>query len=61
MSKKDKEEMTTLTVSIPDDLKKRMDAMPEINWTAYLRDRLILRIKQLKKFQEMVRAGEIKV
>ncbi len=61
MIKKPKEEMATLTVSIPDWLKKRMDKMPHINWSAYLRDRLILRIKQLHKFQEMVRAGEIKV
>jgi len=53
--------MATLTVHIPDDLKKRMDGHPDINWSAYLRERLMLRVKQLWKFEEMVRNGEIDV
>lgn len=43
--------MATLTVSIPDELKKRLDQHPDINWSAYLRERFILRLKQLKKFE----------
>ncbi len=51
--------MATLTVSIPDELKKKLDEHSEINWSAYLRDRFLLKIKQLKKFEELVDRGEI--
>ena len=51
--------MPTLTVSIPDELKKRLDKHPEINWSAYLRDRFLLKVKQLKKFEELVGRGGI--
>lgn len=51
--------MATLTVNIPKELKDKMDAMPEINWTKYLKERLEIRAKQLMKFQNMVRNGEI--
>jgi len=51
--------MPTLTVSIPDELKKRLDKHSGINWSAYLRERLFLKVKQLKKFEELVNRGEI--
>lgn len=54
-----KEQMTTFTVSIPDELKKRMDELPEINWPEYLKKRLEIRLKQLQKFEELVSRGEI--
>ncbi len=52
-------EMATLTVSIPDELKRRMDKHPEINWSAFLRERFALKVKQLRKFEELVDKGEI--
>ena len=51
--------MPTLTVSIPDNVKKMMDAHPEINWSAYLKERIKLRIAQLRKFEELVDRGLI--
>lgn len=46
--------MATLTVSIPKDLKKKLDEHPEINWSTYLKEKFILKIKQLRKFEELV-------
>ena len=55
----EKQKQTTFTVSIPDDLKKRMDDMPEINWPEYLKKRLEIRLQQVKKFDELMRRGDI--
>ncbi len=51
--------MATFTVSIPDDLKKRMDEHPDINWPEYLKQRLVVRMKEFKKFEELRNAGKI--
>ncbi len=51
--------MGTFTVSIPKDLKKKLDEYPEINWAEYLKKRFELRIKELKKFEELKNSGEI--
>ncbi len=51
--------MATLTVSIPDKLKERLDKHPEINWSAYIKGRFALKLKQLRKFEELVNKGVI--
>ena len=51
--------MATLTISIPEELKKRLDKDPNINWSAYLKERFELKVKQLRKFEELVNKGEI--
>lgn len=51
--------MATFTVSIPEDLKKRMDAHPEINWPEYLKGKFELKIKELKKFEELKNKGKL--
>lgn len=51
--------MATFTVSIPDDLKKRLDAHPEINWAEFLKQKFEIRIKEFKKFEELKNAGKI--
>jgi len=51
--------MATLTVSIPDELKKRMDEHPEVNWSAFLKERFAMKVEQLRKFEELVNNGEI--
>ena len=51
--------MPTLTLSIPKDLKKKMDELPEINWPEVLRTALEKRAKALLKFEEMYNRGEI--
>ena len=51
--------MGTFTVSIPEELKKKMDEHPEINWAEYLKKRFEVRIKELKKFEELKNSGKL--
>lgn len=51
--------MATFTVSIPDDLKKRIDKHPEINWAEYLRQKFEIKVKEFKKFEELKNSGKI--
>lgn len=51
--------MPTLTLSIPKELKERMDKMSEVNWPEVLRVRLEKRAEQLLKFEEMRKKGEL--
>ena len=50
--------MATFTVSIPDELKAKLDKHPEINWAEVLRRALSKRVELLKKFEEEHR-GEL--
>jgi len=51
--------MPTLTVSIPKELKKKMDEFPEVNWSEVLKVRLKERAEALLKFEEKRRKGEL--
>jgi len=51
--------MATFTVSIPEEIKKRIDMHPEINWAEYLKQRFEIKIKDLKKFEELKNSGRI--
>lgn len=51
--------MASLTVSIPDELKKELDKHPEINWPEYLKERFEIKVKQLRKFEELTNRGEL--
>jgi hypothetical protein len=51
--------MASLTVSIPDELKKELDKHPEINWPEYLKERFEIKVKQLRKFEELANRGEL--
>ena len=51
--------MATFTVSIPEDLKKKMDEHPDINWAEYLKQRLEVRLKEFKKFMELKNSGKL--
>jgi len=51
--------MATFTVSIPADLKRKIDERPEINWAEYLKKRFEQRIKELNKFEELKNSGKI--
>jgi len=57
---KAKNKLTTFTVSIPNDLKKKLDEHPEINWTEYIKQRFEVRIKEFHKFEELRNAGKLK-
>lgn len=51
--------ITTFTISIPDELKKKIDGHPDINWAEYLKKRFEIRVKELKKFEELKNSGKI--
>ena len=51
--------MATFTVSIPEELKKKLDEHPEINWAEYVKQKFEQRIKELMKFQELKNLGRI--
>ena len=51
--------MATFTVSIPKELKKKIDEHPEINWAEYLKKRFEERVKELRKFETLKNSGRI--
>jgi len=51
--------MATFTVSIPSKLKKKIEEHPEINWPEYLKKQFETKIRQLRKFEELINIGEI--
>ena len=51
--------MATVTLSIPDELKKRLDKHPGIKWSEVFRSIIIRKVEQLKKFEQMVERGEL--
>lgn len=50
--------MATITVSIPEELKAKLDGHPEINWTEVLRRAFAKRVELLKSF-EREHGGEL--
>ena len=53
------QKMASFTVHIPDDLKKKMNELPEINWPEYIKQRFEVRLAQLEKFEQLVNEGRI--
>ncbi len=51
--------MATFTVSIPEELKKKLEKHPDINWAEYLKRRFEIRIKELSKFEELKNSRKI--
>ena len=51
--------MATVTLSVPKDMKRLMDAMPEVKWSEVFRKIIIEKVRQLEKFEKMVERGEI--
>lgn len=51
--------MATITLSIPDKLKKKLDALPEVKWSEVFRNIIIRKVGQLKRFEQLVERGEI--
>ncbi len=50
--------MVSLTLSIPEDLKREMDKFPEINWSEIARASIKKRIEILHKFREFTKDSE---
>ena len=55
------QKMETFTISLPDELKNKMDQHPEINWAEYIKKRFEIRILELKKFEELKNSGKLGV
>lgn len=53
--------METFTISLPDELKNKMDQHPEINWAEYIKKRFEIRILELKKFEELKNSGKLRI
>ena len=53
--------MTTLTLAVPDEMKKKMDAFPEMNWSEVARQAFMQKIEDmefLRKFKEKSKLSE---
>ena len=51
--------MATFTISVSEDLKKKMDSHSEIIWAEYLKKKFEERIKELEKFNKLKNEGKI--
>ena len=51
--------METFTVSIPKELKKKLDSHLDINWAEYLKIKFEHKLKELKRFQELRSNGAV--
>lgn len=51
--------MATFTVSIPKELKKKIEEHPQVNWPEYLKKRFEIKLKQLNKFQELLNKNKL--
>lgn len=53
--------MTTLTLAVPDEMKRKMDSFPEMNWSEVARQAFIQKIEDmefLRTFKEKSRLTE---
>lgn len=44
--------MPRITVYVSDELKKRMDELPEVNWAAVIREGFKRKVEKLKKLEQ---------
>ena len=51
--------MVTFTISISEELKKKINEHPEINWAEYIKKKFADRITEFKKFEELKNRGKI--
>lgn len=46
--------MTTLSVSVPDDLKRHMEALDEVNWSAVARKAFEEKVAQIQMMRKII-------
>jgi len=51
--------MHKLTLSVPTELKERMDSLPYVNWPEVFRSAIKAKAEKLKKFNELCKKGDI--
>ena len=50
--------MVSITLSVPEEIKKEMDMVPEMNWSAVAREAIKSRLIMLEKFKEFTKNSE---
>jgi len=51
--------MVSITLSVPEEMKKEMDTFAEINWSAVAREAIKQRLVMLEKFKAFARESTI--
>lgn len=51
--------MVSITLSVPDNLKKEMEQFPEMNWSEVARQAIKKKLAILKAFKEFSRESEL--
>jgi ribosome recycling factor len=51
--------MVSMTLSVPDELKKAMEKFPEINWSEIARQAIKTRLAMLKEIREFTKDSEL--
>ncbi|KAA0005378.1 MAG: hypothetical protein FE038_00540 [Thermoplasmata archaeon] len=51
--------MVSMTLSIPEELKKEMELFPEINWSVVAREAIKRKIEILKKMNKLLEKSEL--
>jgi len=51
--------MAKLTLSIPKELKDKLDKIPQVNWPEVIRAGIKKKVEQLERFEQLVNKGVI--
>jgi hypothetical protein len=51
--------MPTLTLAIPQDLKKEMESLPEFNWSEVAREAITEKVSEFKLFKSIVAKSKL--
>jgi metal-responsive CopG/Arc/MetJ family transcriptional regulator len=51
--------MRRFTVSIPNELKEKLDKLPEINWPEVAKEAVVEKLSKLKKFEKLDNGGRL--
>ena len=51
--------MVSITLSVPEELKKEMDIFPEMNWSAVAREAIKNKVNLLKRFKEFTKESTL--
>ena len=51
--------MPRITLSIPDELKQKLDQHPQRNWPELFRSALRKKVEQLKKFEKITNKSKV--
>ncbi len=51
--------MVSITLSVPEELKRDMDSFPEMNWSAVAREAIKKRIAMMQMFKELTKESTL--